>query len=41
MKLVLFDNGRTGLLRDDGVIDISDVLRPLGVRDGQEAMEAI
>ena len=30
MKLVLFDEGRPGLLQGDGVVDISDVVRPLG-----------
>ena len=41
MKLVLFNDGRPGVLRDDGVVDISDVVGPLAVRDGQAAMEAI
>lgn len=41
MKLVLFNDGRPGLLRDDGVVDISDLVGPLGARTGQEAMEAI
>ena len=41
MKFVLFNDGRPGLLRDDGVVDISDVVGRLGSRVGQEAMEAI
>jgi len=41
MKLVLFNDGRPGLLRDDDLVDISEVVAPLGVRVGQEAMEAI
>ena len=41
MKFVLFNDSRPGLLRDDGVVDISDVVGPLGARVGQEAMEAI
>ena len=31
MKFVLFDDGRPGLLRDDGVVDISDVENPVEV----------
>ena len=41
MKFVLYDDGRPGLLRDDGVVDISGVTEPLGASRGQEAMEAI
>ncbi|MFQ6026881.1 MAG: fumarylacetoacetate hydrolase family protein [Dehalococcoidia bacterium] len=41
MKLVLFNGGRPGLLRDDGVVDISDAVAPLGASSGQQAMEAI
>ena len=41
MKFVLFDDGRPGLLRDDGVVDISDVVEKLGARLGQAAMETI
>lgn len=41
MKLVLFDEGRPGLLQADGVVDISNVVAPLGARTGQRAMEAI
>ena len=41
MKLVLFNEGRPGLLINGGLVDISDVVGSLGVRQGQEAMEAI
>src|SRR3990172_3166836 len=41
MRFVLVENGTPGLLKDRGVVDISNVVRGLGVRGGQEAMEAI
>lgn len=41
MKLVLFNDDRPGLLRDDSVVDISAVVSPLGAQVGQEAMAAI
>ena len=41
MKFVIYDDGRPGLLRDDGVVDISSVTSPLGASSGQAAMEAI
>ena len=41
MKIVLFNDGRPGLLRNDGVVDISDAVGRLGVSKGQEAIEAI
>ena len=41
MKLVLFNDGRPGLLTDGGVIDVSEVVRSTGARGGQEVMEAI
>ena len=41
MKFVLFNDGRPGLLRGDGVVDISEAVGAIGVRGGQEAMEAI
>ena len=41
MKFVLFNDNRPGLLREDGVVDISDLVSPLGASGGQEAMEAI
>ena len=41
MKLVLFNGGRPGLLRGDVVVDISEAMGAVGVRGGQEAMEAI
>ena len=41
MKLVLFNGGRPGLLKDEGVVDISDAVAHLGVQTGQATMEAI
>jgi len=41
MKLVLFNDGRPGLLTDRGVIDVSQVVGQTGARVGQEAMEAV
>ncbi len=41
MKLVLFNDGHPGLLREDGVVDISDVAGRVGASNGQAAMEAI
>ncbi len=41
MKLVLFNGGRPDLLRNDGVIDVSQASGPAGARGGQEAMEHI
>jgi 2-keto-4-pentenoate hydratase/2-oxohepta-3-ene-1,7-dioic acid hydratase in catechol pathway len=41
MKFVLFNDNRPGLLKDDGVVDLSAVVRPLGAINGQEVMEAI
>ena len=41
MKIVLFNGGRPGLLKDGGVVDISDAVARLGVQSGQAAMEAI
>ena len=41
MKFVLFNDNRPGLLREDGVVDISDLVSPLGASQGQAAMEAI
>ncbi len=41
MKFVIYDDGRPGLLRDDGVVDLSGVTGPLGASSGQAAMEAI
>jgi hypothetical protein len=40
MKLVLFTDNRPGLLKDDVVVDLSEIIRPLGASNGQEAMEA-
>ena len=41
MKFVLFNDNCPGLLKDDGVVDFSEMIRPLGASNGQEAMEAI
>jgi len=41
MKFVLFNDNRPGLLKDDGVVDLREAVRPLGASNGQEAMEAI
>lgn len=41
MKLVLFNEGRPGLLKENAVIDISDAVARLGAPTGQAAMEAI
>ena len=41
MKLVLFNDGRPGLLRDGSVVDISHVAGQLGAPVGQDSMEAI
>jgi hypothetical protein len=41
MKLILFNDNRPGLLQDDGVVDLTDVVRPLGASNGQTAREAI
>jgi 2-keto-4-pentenoate hydratase/2-oxohepta-3-ene-1,7-dioic acid hydratase in catechol pathway len=38
IKLVIFNEGRPGLLTGRGVVDVSDLVRPLG---GQDAMVAI
>jgi len=43
MKLVVFDDGRPGVLTGSGVVDVSAITAKLGARagNGQEAMEAI
>ena len=41
MKLVLFDDGRPGLLRSDRVVDISRVVSPLRAGNGQQVMKAL
>jgi 2-keto-4-pentenoate hydratase/2-oxohepta-3-ene-1,7-dioic acid hydratase in catechol pathway len=41
MKLVVFNEGRPGLLTDQGVVDASAVVRPLGASAGQDAMRAL
>jgi 2-keto-4-pentenoate hydratase/2-oxohepta-3-ene-1,7-dioic acid hydratase in catechol pathway len=40
MKLLLFDNGRPGILTDAGVVDIDHIVSPLISKD-QSAMEAL
>ena len=34
MKLVVFNEGRPGLLTERGVVDVSGLMRPLGGQDG-------
>jgi 2-keto-4-pentenoate hydratase/2-oxohepta-3-ene-1,7-dioic acid hydratase in catechol pathway len=41
MKLVLFNDHRPGLLRDDGVVDISGAVQGVAGRNGQETMQGI
>jgi len=41
VKLVLFNNGRPGVLGSRGVVDVSQALQRFQPRSGQEAMEAI
>ena len=41
MKFVLFNNGTPGLLRTDGVVDLSKIIQPITSETGQKAMEAI
>ena len=41
MKVLVFNDGRPGLLKGDGVVDISEAVRPLTAGRGQEAMQAI
>jgi 2-keto-4-pentenoate hydratase/2-oxohepta-3-ene-1,7-dioic acid hydratase in catechol pathway len=38
MKLVVFNEGRPGLLTDRGIIDVSKVVLPLGGHDGMRAI---
>jgi len=35
MKLVLFNDNRPGLLKDDGVVDLREATHPLGASNGQ------
>ena len=41
MKLVLFNGGQPGVLKDDGVVEIGHIVSNIGASIGQEAMEAI
>ena len=41
MKLLLFNDGRPGVLRGDGVVDITSAVRAVTTARGQEAMQAI
>ena len=41
MKLVLFDDYKPGLLKGDGVVDISSAVQRVAGRNGQETMEGI
>jgi hypothetical protein len=34
MKLVLFNDNRPGLLKDDGVVDLIEAIQPLGASKG-------
>jgi len=41
MKLVLFNGGQPGVLKEDGVVEIGHIVSNIGASIGQEAMEAI
>jgi 2-keto-4-pentenoate hydratase/2-oxohepta-3-ene-1,7-dioic acid hydratase in catechol pathway len=41
MKLVLFNEGKAGVLSARGVVDVSEALKAYAPRTGEEAMEAI
>ena len=41
MKIVLFDDDRTGLVRGDGVIDVTAAVQDVKGRNGQESMEGL
>ena len=41
MKFVVFNEGRPGILKDDSVIDVSELVRPLGASGGQDAMRSL
>jgi 2-keto-4-pentenoate hydratase/2-oxohepta-3-ene-1,7-dioic acid hydratase in catechol pathway len=41
MKLVVFNEGRPGLLTDRGVVDVTELVRPLGASGGQDAMRSL
>jgi hypothetical protein len=38
MKLVVFNEGRPGILTDRGVVDVSALVRPLGGQDGMRSL---
>ncbi len=39
MKLVVFNEGRPGMLTDRGVVDVSEITRARGHSAGQDAMQ--
>ncbi len=41
MKLVVFNEGRPGLLTDRGIVDITELARPLGASGGQDAVRSL
>ncbi len=41
MKLVLFDDERPGILKNDGIVDISEVISSTDLDSGQESMQFI
>ena len=41
MKLVLFDDERPGILKSDGIVDISEVISSADLDSGQESMQFI
>lgn len=41
MKFVLFNDGIPGLLRDDGIVDISEAIQSVTTARGHEAMKAV
>ena len=41
MKLALYNDYRPALMRDDGLVDISDAVKDVMGRNGQETMEGI
>jgi 2-keto-4-pentenoate hydratase/2-oxohepta-3-ene-1,7-dioic acid hydratase in catechol pathway len=41
MKLVVFNEGRPGLLTDRGVVDVTELVRPHGASGGQDAMRSL
>ena len=41
MKLVLFDDERPGILKSDGIVDISEAISSAGLDSGQESMQFI